>query len=130
MGFLDNLENDLKNLERETPDPAEQARERERADARRASSAASAPWAEKLKKSSYVNDLLTHATRLGHESRTKINMRWDGPVLRLDARERRLDLEPTGTGIQARFYVAGQETAAEPVDLGGKAEQLARRWLA
>jgi hypothetical protein len=129
MSFLDNLENNLKSLEsvEEGRDAAEQqrrARERDRADAQ-----AAAPYAEELRKGPFTAELLKQAARVGFEKRTKINVAWLGTTLRLEARERRLELRPTAGGIQSVYLQDGNETRSEPLDLKGSAEDLVRRWL-
>lgn len=127
MSFLDNLESSLKNLEGNNE--REGAPDRRRQQDERAQALAVAPNAESLKKSAFTNDLLTHATRIGHGMRVKINMIWLGSTLRLDARELRLELRPTKTGIEAVFSEDGEQQSVEPVDLQGNAEALAKRWL-
>jgi len=96
MGFLDNLENTLKNAER--------GAEREDAKSNSASRAeelaalrAAAPNAEVLKKGQWTQDLLTQAVTIGHGLRMRVGMAWIGTTLRLEAKEKRLDLQPTAT---------------------------------
>jgi hypothetical protein len=125
MSFLDNLENNLKSLESrdESNDAAEnqrRARERDRAEAK-----AAAPWAEELKKGPFTAELLKQAARVGFEKRTKVHVAWMGSSLRLEAREQKLELRPTGSGVQA-IYPDGR---SEPVDLEGNAEAFIRAWL-
>jgi hypothetical protein len=125
MSFLDNLENNLKSLESrdESNDAAEnqrRARERERAEAQ-----AAAPWAEELKKGPFTTELLKQAARVGFEKRIKVHVAWIGSSLRLEAREQKLELRPTASGVQA-VYPDGR---AEPVDLKGSAEAFIRAWL-
>jgi hypothetical protein len=125
MSFLDNLENNLKSLEsrEESNDAVEnqrRARERERAEA-----LAAAPFAEELKKGPFTAELLKQAARIGFEKRTKVQAAWLGSTLRLEARERRLELRPTAGGVQA-IYPDGH---SEPVDLQGDAEAFLRAWL-
>lgn len=129
MSFLDNLENNLKSLEsrEEGKDAAEQqqrARERERADTQ-----AAAPYAEELKKGPFTAELLKQAARVGFEKRTKVHIAWLGSTLRLEARERRLELRPTASGIQAVYLEDGRETRSEPLDWKTSAEDFVRRWL-
>jgi hypothetical protein len=129
MSFLDNLENNLKSLEssEEGKESAErQARTREQ---ERAAAQAVAPWAEKLKASPFTAELLKQASRIGFSMRTKVHIAWLGTTLRLEARERRLELRPTPTGILAAYIEGQQETRTEPVDLAGSAEELVRGWL-
>ena len=127
MSFLDNLENSLKNLEsREERDPGEHLRkEDERVRAR-----AAAPWAEKLKTSEYTQRLFEQAAIAGHRIRTKIYMAWIESTLRLEARERRLELRPTPDGITAFMIEPEGSTQTLPVDLNGSPEELLEKWLA
>jgi hypothetical protein len=129
MSFLDNLENNLKSLESqeeagEAADRQRRARERDRAEAQ-----ASAPFADQLKKSPFTAELLKQATRVGFEKRTKVHIAWLGSSLRLEARERRLELRPTPSGIQSVYFEDGKETRSEPLDLASSAEDFVRRWL-
>src|SRR5215469_4255703 len=129
MSFLDNLENNLKSLEareegREARDRQQRARESERAQAQ-----AIAPFAEQLKNSAFTAGVLTHAARVGHSLRTKVHVAWLGNTLRLEARDRRLELRPTATGIVAVSIENGNEMAGKPLDLSGNPEQLIREWL-
>ena len=130
MSFLDNLENSLKSLEsseqgKEDAERAHRAREQERAQAQ-----AVAPFAEQLKQSPYTAELLKQAARVGFSLRTKIHIAWLGSTLRLEARDKRLELRPTAKGIIAAYIENGQETRNEPCDLTGSPEELVRRWLA
>ncbi len=126
MGFLDNLENSLKSLEsREERDPAEHRRREQD----RALTLAAAPWAEKLKNSSYTKKLFDDAAVEGHRLRTKIYMAWLDNTLRLEAKERRLELRPTPEGIVAAFIGPDGETATEPVDLKSEPQALLKKWL-
>jgi hypothetical protein len=129
MSFLDNLENNLKSLEsrEEGQDAVEQqqrARERDKAKAQ-----AAAPHADALKNGSFTAELLKQAARVGFEKRTKVHVAWLGSTLRLEARERRVELRPTPAGVQAVYIEGGQEARTEPVDLGGNAEAFIRAWL-
>lgn len=129
MSFLDNLENNLKSLEsseegREEAGRQQRARERERANAR-----AAAPFAEELKKAPFTAELLKQATRIGHSQRVKVHFAWLGTSLRLEARDRRLELRPTGAGVVAVYLEGDRETETKSVDLNGNAEELVRKWL-
>ena len=128
MSFLDNLENNLKSLESRDEKGADQS-ERQQREAERARALAAAPWAEKLKDSRFTQELLEHATRLGHPLRAKIDITCLGQTLRLEARDRKLELRPTADGVIAAFLLNNAEVRAHPVDLGGKAAELAREWL-
>lgn len=127
MSFLDNLENSLKSLEnvneRGNPD------EKRRREREKQQTLAAGPHAEELKRSPFMMALLDSATRIAFGQRTKVNMIWLGSTLRLDAKERRLELRPTPAGVIAVFLNGRDETHSEPVDLSGDAEQLAQRWL-
>ena len=129
MGFLDNLENTLKAAERE----AEREDERTAGPSRAAEMQelrAVAPHAEQLTKSQWTQDLLTQCVTLGHGQRVRVGMAWIGHTLRLDAREKRMDLQPTASGVSAVFSVDGAETGREPVNFGSDPAALARKWLA
>ena len=128
MSFLDNLESNLKNLERN--DERDVAAERSRRQTQKAEALAAAPYAEALKKGPFVMGLLDHATRIGFSQRTKVNIAWIGTTLRLDAKERRLELKPTPEGVVAIFSESGDEISNSPVDLKSDPEKLALRWLA
>ena len=129
MSFLDNLENNLKSLEsseqgKEDAERAHRTREQERANAQ-----AVAPFAEQLKQSPYTAELLKQAARVGFSLRTKVHIAWLGTTLRLEARERRLELRPTPGGVLAVYLEGARETRSEPLDLKGNAEELVRNWL-
>ena len=127
MSFLDNLENSLKSLEsREERDPGEQRRK----DDDRAQTRAAAPWAEKLRTSEYTQRLFEQAAIAGHRIRTKIYMAWIESTLRLEARGRRLELQPASDGIRAAMIEPDGSTQTLPVDLSGKPEDLLEKWLA
>ncbi len=127
MGFLDNLENSLKSLEtqEERDGSSHQRREGERARA-----LAIGPWAEKLRTSDYTKQLFDKAALAGHRIRTKIYMAWFDEMLRLEARQRRLQLKPTADGIVAEFVEPDGESHAEPVDLNSDPQVLIDKWLA
>jgi hypothetical protein len=130
MSFLDNLESNLKSLE-----SAEEGREdKERSDRgrthERAQALAAAPFAEELKKSPYTAELLKQAARIGFAMRVKVHVAWLGTSLRLEARERRLQLNPTAAGIVAAYSENGQETRSGPIELTGDPAELVKAWLA
>jgi len=126
MSFLDNLENSLKNLEsREERDSnAAQRRSEERIRIM-----AIAPWAEQLKNSEFTKELLEKAAQTGHRLRTKIYVAWLDTTLRLEAKGRKLDLEPTSEGIRANFVEPNGETSHRSVDLNADPGELLRDWL-
>lgn len=129
MSFLDNLENTLNQMERGNDKEAERA-DRARREAEIAEAKAIAPWAERLKASSFVNVLLTECMKLGHAKRIRVGPSWIGANLRLEAREKRLELQPTAEGVVAVYFENGSETARTAIDLGGDAGALAKTWLA
>jgi hypothetical protein len=129
MSFLDNLENSLKSLESQEEGKENAERQHRHRESQRATAQASAPYAEELKKGPYTAALLTQAARVGHSLRLKVHVAWLGSTLRLEARERRLELRPTPTGIVTAYLENNQETRTEPLDLKGNPEQLLRDWL-
>ena len=126
MSFLDNLESNLKALEsrEERSSVRKQPSERDRSKAR-----AVQPYAEQLRNSPFTKQLLDSAVALAHRVRTKVYIGWAGNCLRLDAREHRLELQPTPGGIVAVFSSAGVESGREAVDLRGDPEKLARAFV-
>ena len=129
MSFLDNLENNLKSLESQEEGKDDVERQRRERESRRASAQAAAPFAEELKKGPYTAELFKHAARVGHGMRLKVHIAWLGSTLRLEARERRLELRPTPDGIIAAYLENNQETRTQPLDLKGNPEELVREWL-
>src|ERR1043165_4138129 len=109
MSYLDNLENTLKSLEsheegKESAEQQQRARERDRAAAQ-----AAAPYAEELKKGPFTAELLKQAARVGFEKRVKVHVAWLGSTLRLEARDRRVELRPGASGVTAVYIEDGQE---------------------
>jgi hypothetical protein len=129
MSFLDNLENNLKTLESQEQGKEDAERQQRARESARASAQAAAPYAEELKKGPYTAELLKQAARVGHALRLKVHIAWLGSTLRLEARERRLELRPTSAGIVAAYLENNQETRSEPLDLKGNPEELLRQWL-
>jgi len=131
MGFLDNLENDLKALERqEERDPEKVAREHARREADRTAAILRAPHVEALKTSAFTSDLLTECRSIGRGQRVLVQFTWLGEILRLDAKTKRMELVPTAEGIAAVFSLEGVETGREMVNpQTDDAAALARRWL-
>ena len=126
MSFLDNLENALKSLEGTEENSADDRR-RQQADKARA--VAVAPWAERLKQSSYVRDLMSLATRAGYQRRAKVNLVWIGTTLRLELRGDRLELRPQADGVLAVFLREGQELGSQKLDLNEAPADLVAAWL-
>ena len=129
MSFLDNLESNLNSLESREERSAHDSRDAKARDSQRTQARASAEFAEKLKKGPYTPELLRQATRLGHATRTKIHIAWLGTTLRLEARDRKLELRPTPAGVIAAFFEGGAQVRTAPLDLDGEPEALAREWL-
>lgn len=127
MSFLDNLESNLKNLE--SRDEKESQRDHERREAESKAARAAAPYAEQLRESVFTKELLNRATSLGFAKRVKVHIAWLGTTLRLEAREKKLELRPMPEGVSAVFLENGREMRTEPVDLNGDPERLAREWL-
>jgi len=126
MSFLDNLESSLKNLEsREERDPREHLRRQEE----RTRAVAVGPWAETLKTGPYTQKLFEQAALAGHRIRTKVYMAWFDDTLRLEAKQRRLELRPTAQGIVAAFIEPDGATQTQAVDLTSDPDELLRRWL-
>jgi hypothetical protein len=127
MSFSDNLENNLKNMEAREEREDARARVRRQNDPSR--SMAAVPFIDKLKNGPFTKGLLGHATRIGFGLRTKVHIVWLGNTLRLEAREHRLELRPTGEGVFAHWIVNGVEKRKEKLDLSGNPEALAKKWL-
>lgn len=128
MSFLDNLENNLKALESREERGA--ARPSAAAEADRKRARAAQPYAEQLRSSAFTKALMDQAVTQAHALRTKVYINWAGNALRLDARDQRLELQPTPDGIEAVFTSNQQVSGREPVSLDGDAADLARRFLA
>jgi len=131
MGFLDNLENDLKALEnREEKDPETVKRDRERREAERNAALLRAPHADALKNSAFTSELLTQCRMIGRGQRVLVQFTWIGENLRLDAKQKRMELVPTAEGIFAVLSEGGVETGRIAVDpQKDDAAGLAGRWL-
>ena len=137
MSYSDNLENNLKALERqEERDPAKVQREREQRDADQKAAVLRAPYAEALKTSAFTNQLLTHCRVIGQQHKLPVRFTWLGETLRLDAKElqaesaRRVELVPTAEGIVAVFSVDGQETKRAKLNVEkDDPAAFAREWL-
>jgi hypothetical protein len=129
MSFLDNLENNLKSLESQEDGKESAERQHRERESQRASAQAVAPYAEELKKGPYTAELLKQASRVGHSLRVMVRVTWIGSTLRLEARERKLELRPTPTGIDAVYLEENREVRSEPLNLKGNPEQLLRAWL-
>jgi hypothetical protein len=125
VSFLDNLENNLKALE-SRDEGLDDTRRRE---VDRGRSLAIAPWAERLKREPYAQNLMRQATVAGRERRMKVNLAWLDTKLRLEARGHRLELRPTPNGVVAVFLHETEEIGQEPVDLANDPQKLIDRWM-
>ena len=126
MSFLDSLENNLKALEGSEPAGLD---DRKRKELERQRSAATAPWAEKLKRAPFTQALMEQASRAGYQIRTKVNFIWLGDTLRVEARGHRFELRPTPNGVLAVHLRGAQELEREAIDLAGKPDSLLEGWM-
>ena len=130
MGFAENLESDLKNLESaEERDPEAQLRQADSREAARAAALAIQPHAQQLKHSKFTADLLNQASLLGRSQRLAVRILWMGQTLRLQARDHTFELRPTPTGVEGRFLRGTAEIERFPVNFSGAPQDLAQRWL-
>src|SRR3954452_21350002 len=130
MSFLDSLENNLKSLEaQDERDPARAAEIRKQRENERARALAAAPYSEELRHGKFTAALLDHATRIGHTQRTKVQITWIDTTLRLQAKDRRLELQPSPEGVVAVFSTGSNGTITRPIDLQDDPESLALEWL-
>jgi hypothetical protein len=126
MSYSDNLENNLKALEsQQERDPNEHQKRQEQ----RNRVLAVAPWAEKLKESPFTQELMAQATRAAFGLRAKCYITWLQTTLRLEVREKRLELRPTPDGIAAVFLENNAEIRTQPLDLASSPEELVKQWL-
>lgn len=126
MGFLDNLESSLKSLETQEE---RDGSERQRRQNDRARNLATAPWSERLKNSPYTKDLFDKAVAVGHRRRTKVYLAWIENTVRLEAKQRRLELKPTPNGILAEYVEPNGQLKTETVDLSGDPQVLIDKWF-
>jgi hypothetical protein len=125
MGFLDNLESSLNNLERQDERDASNA---DRRAEERKRTLAVEPAATELKNGPWTKNLFDKAALVGHRRRTKIYLAWMGPNLRLEARGRTMDLVPGPDGVTARYEKNGA-AVTEPVQFDVDPENLLEKWL-
>jgi hypothetical protein len=85
---------------------------------------------EALKNSPFTSELLTQCRAIGRGQRVLVQFTWLGETLRLDAKEKRLELAPTAEGITAVISLNGEEVGRAIVDPQvDDAAAIARRWL-
>lgn len=130
MSFLDNLENSVKAMESRTEVDLEEVR-RERSSRQLAIEArrAAEPYAEALKTGAFGQGLMKHARAVGHSMRMLVRFTWLDSTLRLEAKERQVDLNPTPKGLEAVYYEDGAETGRGMVDVKSDPEAFVRNWL-
>jgi len=130
MGFLDNLENNLKALEnRNERDPEVLAREAAARDAARSMALEIAPYAEALRNGPFKDGLLTACRDIGHRRRILVRPVWVDSTLRLEAGAKKLELRPTPSGVLAVFFDEGRDQESAPIDLSSDPVKLAEKWL-
>jgi len=130
MGFLDNLENNLKAMEsREERDPEALAREAAARDAARSEALRIAPHADALRNGPFADGLLTACRALGHRKRVLVRPTWLGSTLRLEAGADKLELRPTADGVLAVYFQGEAETKRQPLDLSSDPVKIAEQWL-
>ena len=130
MGFLDNLENNLKAMEGREEGAAGREQEHRQKESDRRNALAAAPYAERLQSGPFTQKLLEHATVAGHKVRTKVHFVWIGTTLRLEARNRKLELRPNAEGVTAVFLEDGRELRSTTADLDGDPAPLVDELLA
>src|SRR5580698_571590 len=117
MSFLDNLENNLNALERiEEKDPEKVRRDQERREVERDAALLRAPYVDALKSSAFTSELLTQCRTIGHGQRVLVQFVWIGETLRLNAKNKRMELIPSPEGIIAVLSIDGLEMARTTVD--------------
>jgi hypothetical protein len=131
MSYLDNLENNLKALEnQEEKDPEKVKRDQERREAERNAALSRAPYVDALKNSAFTSQLLTECRTIGHGQRVLVQFVWIGESLRLNAKNKRMEMTPSSEGIVAVMSLDGVETERVTVDpQKDDAAELARHWL-
>jgi hypothetical protein len=73
--------------------------------------------------------VLKSAAQVGFQTRSRINVAWLDNTLKLEAKDRRLELRPTSDGIVAVFLRNGKEERRLAVDLTANASELVAEWL-
>jgi len=82
-----------------------------------------------LKTGPFTEKFLVACRTIGHRQRTMVRFTWLDSTLRLEAKERRLDLKPTAQGVEAAFYVDNEPTSQRMLTLEEDPEALANEWL-
>lgn len=130
MSYLDSLENNLNALERiEEKDPEQLRRDAAARESERSLALRIAPHAEALRNGEFTSQFLTACRTVGHGLRMLVRFTWLENTLRLEAKDKKLELQPVPEGIQAVFYAGGEQTGVEMLDLQADPVAFARRWL-
>jgi len=130
MSYLDNLENSLKALEsQEEKDPATMQRHAEARAQEREAAVKRAPHARALQSSTFTGQLLGACRQLGPRLGMYVQITWIDGVLRLEAREQRLELTPTTDGVDAVYSSGGREQRRETINLDDDGALLAKKWM-
>lgn len=117
MSFLDNLESNLRALERqEERDLEARRRDRERREEDRDAAVRTAPFAQALRESAFTSQLLGVCRTEGRRHRIHAQLVWLGDTLRVEGGGKRMDLTPTPEGIVAVRCEGGEETHRRTVD--------------
>ena len=118
---------------REEIDPEALKRQQAQRAAERSEALRRAPFELALKESAFAGDLIAACRKLGHAKRSMVRPTWLDSMLRLEARidgvDQRLELRPTGDGVQAVFLREGEEVSSEAIDLNASAAELAARYI-
>jgi hypothetical protein len=131
MGFLDNLENNLKAMEsREERDPEAMAREAAAREAARSAALQIAPHADALRNGPFADGLLTACRAIGHRKRILVRPTWLGSTLRLEAGVKKLELRPTADCVLAIYFEGNTEKERTPIALSSDPEKVVEKWLA
>jgi hypothetical protein len=89
-----------------------------------------APFVEALKSSPFTDTRLTECRAGGREQRVLVQFLWIGENLRLNAKNKRMELMPSPEGIIAVQSVDGLETGRTTIDpQKDDPAALARNWL-
>lgn len=130
MGFLDDLESNLKALEsRSERDPEALAHAAAAREAARSAALEIAPYAEALRNGPFKDGLLSACRDIGHRRRILVRPVWIDSTLRLEAGARKLELRPTPGGVLAVFLDGDRELESIPIDLSSDPARVAEKWL-
>jgi hypothetical protein len=128
MGFLDNLESNLKSME-SAGEREEGPATKNRREADRAARVAIQPFVEKLRKSPFTDHLLRAAHMESFRIRVRITAVWIGDMLRLELPGKRLELIPSPSGVRAQETLNGVPAEPVAVDFESDPAELLKHWL-